>query len=174
MNVLESITRRIEEADGIEPAARQFRSTAQPVLVEPRLLDDVLGGAWLGHPFHPVAAQVPIGAWLMATLLSVTDSERHAGAVQALLLTGCLSALPTALSGAHDLATTSGPATRVGLVHAATMDVTLALFTVAFVKQRRGDRRKARRLAVAGLLTAGAGAYLGGHLAYRLGVGVAD
>lgn len=172
MSVLESVARSIEDADGMEPVAEQFRAKARAALVEPDALDDLLGGDWLGHPLHPVAAQVPLGAWLMATLLDVTGSERHAAAVDALLLTGCLAAVPTALAGAHDLATTSGGATRVGLVHAATMDITLALFATALVKRRRGGRRKARRLLLAGTAVAGAGAYLGGHLAYRLGVGV--
>lgn len=174
MNVLESITRRIERAEAMEPAAERFRAKVRPALVEPRWVDDLLGGAWLGHRFHPVAVQLPMGAWLMATLLDLADSERHAAAVDTLLLTGCITALPAAVTGAHDLATTSGRATRVGLVHAGTVDVALVLFATALVKHRRGDRRKARRLALAGAAVAGAGAYLGGHLAYRLGVGVDD
>ena len=72
------------------------------------------------------------------------------------------------------VATTTGAATRVAIVHAGTMDVTLALFSMAWVRHRRGNRRGARRLALAGVATAGVGAYLGGHLVYRLGVGVED
>ena len=52
------------------------------------------------------------------------------------------------------------------------MDVTLGLFGAAWVARRRGHRRTARRLALAGTALVGAGAYLGGHLVYRLGVGV--
>lgn len=174
MNVLETITRRIEDAKGIEPAARRFRAKVRPALVERPLVDDLLGGAWLGHRVHPVAVQVPVGAWLMALLLDLADAERHAAAVDTLLLTGCVAALPAAVTGAHDLATTSGRATRVGLVHAGTVDVALVLFIAALVKHRQGDRRKARKLALAGAGMVGFGAYLGGHLAYRLGVGVDD
>jgi uncharacterized membrane protein YfcA len=108
----------------------------------------------------------------MAVLLDLTGSEKHSAAVDTLLLTGCLAALPTAIGGAHDLATTSGRETRVAVVHALVMDVVLGLFTAAWLKRRRGDKKAARRLAVGGAALAGAGAYLGGHMVYRLGVGV--
>lgn len=168
----ERAVRLIERAEGIDVLATRVRAGAHEVLVDPPALDHLLGGGWLGHRVHPVAAQVPLGAWMMATLLDLTGSEKHAAAVDTLLLTGCLSALPTALTGAHDLATTAGSQTRVALVHAIAMDATLGLFVAALVKRRRGDRRTARRLALAGTALAGAGAYLGGHLVYRMGVGV--
>ncbi|KRF37656.1 DUF2231 domain-containing protein [Nocardioides sp. Soil805] len=174
MSLLESVARRIEDADALDAAADLARSTAHERLVEPSTLDAVLGGAWLGHRVHPVAAQVPLGAWGMAVLLDLVDGEKHAAAVDTLLATGCLAALPTALTGAHDLGTTTGSDTRVVLVHAGTMDASLGLFAVAWIKHRRGDRRGARRLALAGTVVAGAGAWLGGHLTYRLGVGVED
>jgi uncharacterized membrane protein len=170
--MVEQAVRRIEGSDGIDVVARRVRAAAHDALVDPPAVDHLLGGAWLGHRVHPLAVQAPLGAWLMATLLDLTGSDKHAAAVDALLLTGCVSALPTAITGAHDLATTSGSQTRVALVHALTMDVALGLFLAALVKRRRGDRRTARRLALAGTGVAGAGAYLGGHLVYRMGVGV--
>jgi uncharacterized membrane protein len=168
----EQAVRRIERSDGIDVVARRVRAVAHDALVDPPAVDHLLGGAWLGHRVHPLAVQAPLGAWMMATLLDLTGSEKHAAAVDALLLTGCVSALPTAITGAHDLATTSGSQTRVALVHALTMDGAVGLFVAALVKRRRGDRRTARRLALAGIGVAGAGAYLGGHLVYRMGVGV--
>jgi uncharacterized membrane protein len=172
MSPLESLTRRIEAARALDRWADLARSQAHEALVAPDTLDSVLGGDWLGHRVHPVAAQVPLGAWTMATLLDLVGSERHDTAVDTLLLTGIVTALPAAVTGAHDLGTTTGAATRVALVHAATMDATLGLFGAAWVARRRGSRRTARRLALAGTALVGAGAYLGGHLVYRLGVGV--
>jgi len=172
MSVPEALARRIEASAALDTVAEQVRSGAHDALVAPATLDRLLGGEWLGHRVHPVAAQVPMGAWLMAVLLDLADSERHAAAVDTLILAGCVTALPTALTGAHDLATTSGPETRVALVHAIMMDATLGLFATAWIKRRRGDRRAARRLALVGVALAGTGAYLGGHLVYRLGVGV--
>jgi uncharacterized membrane protein len=174
MSLLESFARRIEDARVLDPLADYSRSLSQDKFNDSSTLDDLLGGEWLGHRVHPVAVQVPMGAWLMAVLLDLVDGEKHAAAVDALLLTGCVTAVPTAITGAHDLATTTGAATRVAIVHAGTMDVTLALFSMAWVRHRRGNRRGARRLALAGVATAGVGAYLGGHLVYRLGVGVED
>ena len=172
MNVLESLTRNLEAAEALDRWADLVRRKAHAALVEPDALDSLLGGDWLGHRVHPVAAQVPMGAWLMATLLELTGSGRNDAAVDTLLLTGIVTALPTAVTGAHDLGTTTGASTRVAVVHAATMYGTLGLFTASWWGRRRGDRRRARRLAVAGTAVAGAGAYLGGHLVYRLGVGV--
>lgn len=172
LSLPESLVRRVEAASGLDGIAETVRSTAYDKLVEPQALDDLLGGAWLGHRVHPVAAQVPLGAWMMATLLDVAGRDKHSAAVDTLLLTGALAALPTAVTGAHDLATTSGAQTRVALVHLIAMDATLGLFVVALIKRRRGDRRGARKLLLAGTALAGAGAYLGGHLVYRLGVGV--
>jgi uncharacterized membrane protein len=171
-SMAELAVRRIEEADGLDVVAKHVRAAAHDALVDPPAADQLLGGAWLGHRVHPLAVQVPVGAWTMATLLDVTDSDRHAGAVDALLLTGCVSALPAIITGAHDLATTSGEQTRVALVHALTMDAALGLFVTALAKRRRGDRRGARRLVLAGTAVTAAGAYLGGHMVYRLGVGV--
>lgn len=174
MSPLESLARRIEGAEALEPLADVSRRWGYDTFVARPALDDLLGGSWLGHRMHPVAVQVPMGAWLMAVLLDLVDDELHAAAVDALLATGCLTAIPTALTGAHDLATTTGPATRVAAVHAGSMDASLVLFATAWVKRRRGDRRSARRFALAGITVAGMGAYLGGHLTYRLGVGVED
>lgn len=172
MNPLESLAHRIEGARSLDGVAAQARAQAHEHLVDNDRLDSLLGGDWLGHRLHPVLVQIPMGAWLMATLLSVKDADKHADAVQALLATGVLSAVPAALTGVHDLATTSGSATRVGLVHAGVNDVALVLFLTAWRRQRKGDRRGARRLMLAGAGVAGGGAYLGGHLVYRLGVGI--
>lgn len=174
MSPLESLARRIEGATSLDTVADYARSSAHDKLVAPPALDALLGGSWLGHRVHPALMVVPLGAWTSAVLLQVVDKERHAASVESLLLTGCLTALPTAVTGAHDYGTTSGDESRVGIVHAASMEVALGFFAGAWVKHRRGDRRAARRLALWGAAAAGAGAYLGGHLSYRLGVGVED
>lgn len=172
MSPLESLATRIEGARVLDRWADFARPKAHHALVENERLDSLFEGDWLGHRVHPVAVQVPLGAFLMATLLGVSGSDRHGAAIDTLLLTGIVSAVPAALSGAHDLATTSGGATRVAVVHAAANNVALGLFATAWLKGRRGDRRTARRLMLAATALAGTGAYLGGHLVYRLGVGV--
>ena len=127
----------------------------------------------------PLTMILALGGALLAIGALWTEGGASAGQIGILLLLPLSSfeaatALPAAVTGAHDLGTTTGAATRVALVHAATMDVTLGLFGAAWVARRRGSRRTARRLALAGTALVGAGAYLGGHLVYRLGVGVED
>ena len=172
MSVPETIARGLEDASSLDPITRCVRREGEALLVEPPALDHLLGGGWLGHRLHPALAQVPMGAFVMATLLSVTGSRRYDDAVDALLLTGVVSAIPTAVSGAQDLATTGDRQSGVGLVHAVSMDTALVLYAAALVNSRRGRRGRGAAYALAGALVAGGGAYLGGHLVYRLGVGV--
>ena len=172
MSALESAARTLEDASGLDPLADLARAQAHRFLVEPEAVDALLEGTWLGHRLHPVLAQLPMGAFAMSTLLDLVGGERHADAVDALTLVGIATALPTAVAGAHDLATTRGGETRVGVVHAATMDVTLVCFVAAHRARRKGRRRAGRFWALTGTAAAAGGAYLGGHLTYRLGVGV--
>lgn len=174
MSLPESLARRLEEADGLDELTAFVRDNGQRFLVSNDAVDSLLGGDWLGHRLHPVAATIPMGAFTMATLLAVTGRKQYDDAVDALLLTGIVSALPTAVAGAHDLATTSDKESRVGLIHAASMDAALVLYSCSLLSRRRGHRRRGTFFAVAGAAVAGGGAYLGGHLVYRLGVGVDD
>lgn len=171
MSALEAAARSIEQAESLDALASRIQSLGGGLLEDAPALDAFLGGEWLGHPMHPPASQLPLGAWLMSTVLDVVDGERHQGAVDLLNLLGILTAVPTVASGAHDWLPTTGEARRIGLVHALTMDATLVLFIAALVQRRRGERRRGRRLALLAAATAGAGAYLGGHLVFRLGVG---
>lgn len=172
MSARESVVGRLEDASSLDPATRFVRARAAEVLASSETVDRLLGGDWLGHRLHPLAAQVPMGAFLMATGLSLTGREKYDDAIDALLLAGIASSVPAAVAGAHDIAATTDPQARVGLVHAAAMDATVLLYTAALVSRRRGHRRRGRALALAGAAVAGGGAYLGGHLVFRMGVGV--
>lgn len=37
-----------------------------------------LHGVWLGHPFHPLLTDIPIGAWTTALVLDLRGHERTA------------------------------------------------------------------------------------------------
>src|ERR1035437_4964789 len=43
------------------------------------LAKEFLNGSWLGHPLHPALTDVPIGAWMGASLLDVADGGRGGG-----------------------------------------------------------------------------------------------
>ena len=84
---------------------------------------------------------------------------------------GTLAALPVALSGAADWLDTDGAERRVGTVHAAANDAALRCSrcpgcSVDAVAERQASRSPRRGHGDR------AAAFLGGHLAYRRGVGV--
>lgn len=140
-----------------------------------------------GHPFHPILVTVPIGAWLASVVFDIgshvaDDSTALARGSQWLIAIGVLGALAAATVGFLDLfAIPSGtPAFRVGLLH---MSLNLAV-TVAFALNfwwrtagtGVGGAVAAGPLALSIVAVAvlAVSGYLGGKLAYRYGVRVAD
>jgi nitrite reductase/ring-hydroxylating ferredoxin subunit/uncharacterized membrane protein len=143
-------------------------------------LSDFLNGTWLGHSLHATLTDLTIGAWtgmilLDGVALAAADDRLDAGA-DVLLAIGLASVPATALAGLADWQYTSGRDRRIGLAHALTnatvgtlMGGSLALRLGRRARARRGKARLLSSVAFLGLL---AGAYLGGDLAYRFGVGV--
>lgn len=140
-----------------------------------------------GHPLHPALVAIPIGAWVCSAILDV--ASRFAGdggdasrAAWWLLGLGVLGALVAATVGFLDLVAipTGTRAWRTGLLHMGCNLTATALFAVAWLI-RRGDAAPPAgtssgriALSVLALLLVSAGGYLGGELAYRYGVRVAD
>jgi nitrite reductase/ring-hydroxylating ferredoxin subunit len=85
---------------------------------------------------------------------------------------GTLCALPAAVTGASDWADTLGAERRAGAVHALANDAALGLYTASWVARRRGHHGNGVRRALLGAAVLGFSGWLGGHLAYALGVGV--
>ena len=65
---LMGILDRVADTAAIDKVAEPVRRAVQSVL-RPQAVKDLLHGTWLGHPVHPVLAQVPVGTWLSAGLL---------------------------------------------------------------------------------------------------------
>lgn len=61
---------RVADTIAIDKVVEPVRRVVQGAL-RPQALRDFLHGTWLGHPLHPVLAQVPEGSWLSAGLLDV-------------------------------------------------------------------------------------------------------
>jgi nitrite reductase/ring-hydroxylating ferredoxin subunit len=133
-------------------------------LLRPGRARDALHGVWLGHPLHPVLAQIPIGTWLSASLLDTWPG--NATASRRLVLAGLAASVPAALAGTADWSEQHEQQMRVGVVHALANTTAVILYTASTLAPAR-----ARGLRLAGLSAAAAAGLLGGHIAFRQSAG---
>jgi uncharacterized membrane protein len=138
-----------------------------------------------GHPFHPILVTVPIGAWVSSLVFDigslVVDDGRYLvqGSVW-LIAIGFLGALAAATVGALDLLAipTGTRAFRTGLVHMTLNLTTTVAYAVNYLLRVGDDADSVPSgvlvLSVVSLATLGVSGFLGGMLAYRFGVRVAD
>lgn len=151
-----------------------------------RPVSALLAGPY-GHPLHPMLVTVPIGAWVASLVFDVSSHlvSRPGFLSQGsewLIAVGLLGALAAAMAGFLDLAAipSGTPAFRTACTH---MVLNLGV-TVAYAANfwwRRGDyahggavRPGMLALSVASMAVLGLSGYLGGKLAHRWGVRVAD
>ncbi|HVA59493.1 MAG TPA: Rieske (2Fe-2S) protein [Mycobacteriales bacterium] len=160
---------RLEDLRAIDPVVRSVRSVVHRALKNQRVAD-LLHGTWLGHPLHPALVQVPIGAWLAASVLDV--AVPGSGPASATLVgVGLAGAAPAAWAGWADWADLPDRPARVGLVHAGTNGLAVGLYAGSLAARLSGRRGRGKLLALAGLGTALGGGVLGGHLAFRQAAG---
>jgi len=139
-----------------------------------------------GHPLHPALVTVPIGAWVASFVFDLLswwsdDPEVFVEGSAWLIGVGLAGAVVAACFGLLDLlAIPSGtPAFRTGLLHMAGNLTAVALYGLSLAVRvgslDEGDVPVAGfLLAAGGLVLVGASGWLGGKLAYRYGVRVAD
>lgn len=140
-----------------------------------------------GHPFHPILVTIPIGAWMCSLVFDVGSRivEQPGFLTRGsewLIGIGVVGAVAAAMIGFFDLAVipSATAAFRTGLLHMTLNVAVTTAYIVNFV-WRHGEYRSGAAvglgplalsvLSVAGLAAAG---YLGGKLAYRYGVRVAE
>jgi uncharacterized membrane protein len=158
--------------------ATRLREAKRPV--------SVLAGPY-GHPLHPVLVTVPIGAWVASFVFDLASRFSDEPVVFAkgawwLICLGLVGALVAAMLGFLDLfAIPSGTrAFRTGLLHM-TLNLTVVVVFAGSLLARR-DRLEQPDGVPVGLIALSAAAlgvlavsgWLGGKLAYRYGVRVAD
>ncbi|WP_033292465.1 DUF2231 domain-containing protein [Amycolatopsis jejuensis] len=140
-----------------------------------------------GHPFHPILVTVPIGAWVCAVVFDVASRIVAGPGFLAkgslwLIAIGVVGALAAALVGMLDLLgiPAGTPAFRTGLVHMTLNLVITGAYVGNFFWRRTTYDLPGPvatgplMLSVASVLALGVSGYLGGKLAYRYGVRVAD
>jgi nitrite reductase/ring-hydroxylating ferredoxin subunit/uncharacterized membrane protein len=165
------LVHRLGELEALDAVAKPLASTVRK-LVPPGVFKDLLSGTWLGHPLHPLLTDVTIGAWTSALVLDLIGDERTDAAAQSLVGVGLLSAVPTAAAGLSDWSDTLGADRRIGFVHAAGNVTGVALYLLSYLARRDGRVRAGKTIGLLGSAVVTTGAYLGGHLIYRLGWGV--
>lgn len=168
---LRNIDERIGSASAIDVVAAPVHRVVTSVL--PRgTVKDALHGVWLGHPFHPLLTDLPIGFWTSAWVLDIIGGRRSEWAADTLVGLGVVTALPTAAAGAADWSELGPRERRTGLVHAVSNIAATALYALSYLARRRGHRSTGVMLGMAGAAAATAGGHLGGDLAYRRAAGV--
>jgi nitrite reductase/ring-hydroxylating ferredoxin subunit/uncharacterized membrane protein len=159
----------LERAEALDPASAAAKRAVDALLPSPAVRD-ALHGVWLGHALHPAVVLVPLGSWLSATALDLLPLPGTEDAARALVGLGIASAGPAALAGWADWSDLHPQQQRVGLVHAAANVAAVAAQVASW--RARGRGRSGTWWSLLALAVGGAGAYLGGHLAYRQGAAV--
>ncbi|MGA8115460.1 MAG: Rieske 2Fe-2S domain-containing protein [Actinocatenispora sp.] len=163
--VLTTLIDRIADMSVLDRVTGPLGQVVGTVL-RPGLVRDVLNGVPLGHAMHPVLVQLPVGAWTSAALLDAVPG--HERSADVLIGLGVAAVAPAAISGWADWSVQHDQQKRVGLVHAVGNALAVGLYAGSLIMRLTGRRRAGRFLSYTGYGVAGAAAYLGGHLAYRM------
>jgi nitrite reductase/ring-hydroxylating ferredoxin subunit/uncharacterized membrane protein len=162
------VAERIERAPALDAPVRSLSdSVVRALPAGPRA--DALHGVPFGQPAHPAVVRLPLGCWTSAALLDLFPGTETAS--RTLIAAGIVSSLPATATGLADWSALHRHQQRVGLVHAASGACAATLFSASLVARLGGFRRAGKLLSASGLTAATVGAYLGGHLAHRLGAG---
>ena len=170
---LEALVDRAAGIAGLDAPAKPLGKAARGI--GPGKLKDLLSGTWMGHAIHPLLTDVVIGCWTSASLLDLFGGDDADEAARRLIAVGIAAYPVTAATGLSDWADSEAvdsEVRRVGLVHLAANSVALGLYVASLSSRKRGRHGRGVALALAGAGAMGAGGFLGGHLAFRLGIGV--
>lgn len=159
---------RIEDADVLDPAIEKVRDAVDRALPNADVRD-LLHGVPFGHPVHPVAVQVPIGAWTSAAVLDAFPGSSPAAGL--LVGVGVAAAVPAAVTGLADWSKLHEQQSRVGIVHAAANILAVGLYSASLIQRARGKTTSGKLLGYLGLAVVSGSGFLGGHLAYRQAAG---
>jgi nitrite reductase/ring-hydroxylating ferredoxin subunit/uncharacterized membrane protein len=159
----------IENSAMLDPIITKVRGAVE-LIIRPQWLRDVLHGVPIGHPLHPLLAQVPLGAWTSAAVLDLVPGTERAARI--LVAAGVVGAVPTAAAGYTDWSRLHVQQQRVGVVHSTANLLATSLYAASLVQRLRGNHSNGKALGYVAFLIAATGGFLGGHLAYRQGSGV--
>jgi nitrite reductase/ring-hydroxylating ferredoxin subunit/uncharacterized membrane protein len=163
---------QLERLDVLDRLAAPLGLAVRRLVPPGSSLKDLLSGTWYGDPLHPPLTDVVIGSWTSAVMLDWLGGRPGRASADRLIGLGILAAVPAAAAGLSDWSDVTGPARRIGVVHAAANVSGLSLFTLSWLARKGGHRIAGKSLALLGIGVASAAGYLGGHLSFERGVGV--
>lgn len=152
-----------EHDNSLDGHVRRLQGVAG-LLVGSRRRLGFLQGRWLGHSFHPLLTDFPLGAWASASFLDLFGKENTRPASKMLVAFGLAAAVPTALAGMADWSEADRESKRVGVVHAGMNSAVAGFYASSLVARRKQHHRLGVALGVCGGLIAWVSGYLGGHL----------
>lgn len=159
----------------LDKSAETLHQLSEPLLGPngPSELKDFLYGTWLDHPLHPPITDVPIGAWTATAVLDLLGNERAADATLKIGVAGAVASAATGVPQWFDLQNMEEPR-RLGVLHAMVNSVALGLYLTSWAQRSRGNRGAGVVTAMAGYAISGTSAWIGGHLSFKLGIGVSN
>lgn len=157
----------------LDSVAATMQQAFEPVLGQdaPRGPRDFLYGTWLGHSLHAAVITVPVGAWSASMVFDLLGEERAADLTLGLGLVGAAGAAVTGPAQWQDATNDEAPR-RLGALHALLNVAATGLMAGSWLLRRQGQRGFGVTLSTLGLGVNIASAWLGGELAYELGIGV--
>src|SRR4051812_26343250 len=157
----------------LDDVAKSLEQLFEPVLGQeaPHEPRDFLYGTWLGHPLHPAVVAIPLGAWSAAAVFDLLGEQRAADLLVGLGLAGAAGSAVTGAAQWQDTTNDLAPR-RLGTLHALLNVAATGLMAGSLLMRGRGRRGTGHVLSTAGLGISLASAWLGGDLAYDLGIGV--
>ena len=166
----QKISKSMPWLDGI---ATTMEKAFAPLLGQeaPRGPRDFLYGTWLGHSLHAAVIPVPVGSWSATMLFDLMGEERAADLTLALGLVGAAGAAVTGAAQWQDTTNQEAPR-RLGALHALLNVAATGLMAGSWLMRHQGRRTSGVALSTVGLGVNLASAWLGGELAYELGIGV--
>ena len=171
---LQALATRLGRVEALDAPAGKLGAAVRKA-IPGGTVKDALSGTWLGHAFHPLMTDVPIGTWTSAVVLDWLGGRESRKGAQRLVGVGLAASVPTIVSGYSDWADAevgSDDIRRLGLVHAAFNAAGTTLFLGSYLARRRDRRTSGKLLGLAAISSIGAGGWLGGHLSYKQASGV--
>ena len=157
----------------LDEFAEKLRVVWEPLVGQsaPRPLRDALYGTWLGHPLHPAVVLLPVGFWTSSAVFDLLGEEEPADLMLKLGLGGAIVATVTGAAQWQDSGEERKPR-RLGALHAGLNTLATVLYASSWVLRARGSRGAGVALSTAGYGLVSVSSWLGGELAYDLGLGV--